>query len=912
MALTIGTRLGPYEIQGMIGVGGMGEVYRATDTCLKRAVALKVLPASVAGDPERLTRFQREAEVLAALNHPHIAQIYGLEKSDGITALVLELVEGPTLADLIARGALPVEEARRIGVQIASALEAAHERGVIHRDLKPANVMLTALREAKVLDFGIAKIADASRTNSDTALTVTNPALATDLGVIIGTTAYMSPEQASGSPLDRRSDIWAFGCVLYELLTGRRAFPHESLAQLTTAILLADVDWSMLPSTTHPAIVALLRRCFERDPRKRLRDIGEARILLDDPDAWRVELAPSPASPHVRWVSTAVVCLVLGVVVAVVIFSQGASWTAQAPSHQMMQFTIPLAPAKNLPATASFSRPSDRAIAISRDGRTVVFAGERVSGYGTAMLYRRPIDQPVASPIAGTDGAQTGFLSPDSAWVGFMGSGGTLRRVQVAGGTPNEICALDLDAFGGRIVGASWGDDGTIVLGSLSGPLRRVPATGGTPTDITSFGSDTSDYSHRLPHHLPDARGVIFTSIADPVADPGRIYVLPGVGGKPRLIVENAADARYVRSGHLVFLRSGVLMAVPFDLHKLEVSGTAKPVLHDVMQSLGSDNPWWNSAAGQFDLSETGTLVYASGGVYPPIINRLLWLYRDGRTEPIGEEGRSLLGPRISPNGKEIVVGQMRDAKQPLRLYDMGRKLWTSWSAVTGQVAFPVWTPDGQQVVFNWFTQGRGGLYIGRPDGTVLRQLTSGPRSRVPSDVSADGLLAFLEVFTPTRTDIWVMPLDGSAPPRALVRSAGDDLQPVFAPDGRWLAYSSDVSGTMEVYVEAFPGSGQRVQVSSGGGIGAVWARDGRTLYYVKWPGPEGTLMEVPIQTKPALSAGRPRAVSHFPYLVSGPARSHDVAPDGHRFIVTTYDQPGGAPVTGLHIVLNWPERLKD
>jgi eukaryotic-like serine/threonine-protein kinase len=380
MALSPGTQLGPYLIEEMLGVGGMGEVYRATDTYLKRAIAIKVLPASLAHDPERLARLQREAEVLAALNHANIAQIYGLEKSDGITALVLELVEGPTVAELVSRGPLPIEEARRIGAQIADAVEAAHDRGIIHRDLKPGNIKLTALGEAKVLDFGLAKVADAWPASPETGLTVTGPPLMTAVGVIVGTCAYMSPEQANGLPLDRRSDIWAFGCVLYELLAGRRAFSGESFAQVTSAILQGAVDWSLIPSTTPPTILALLRRCLERNPRQRLRDIGEARIVLEQPDvAWRIDAGLSTASPYRRWPWAVALGLVLALVTAVAI-SQRTSWVTQPPSHRVMQFTMPVTPAEHLPATAAFRRPNERAVTISRDGQVVVFAGERVTG----------------------------------------------------------------------------------------------------------------------------------------------------------------------------------------------------------------------------------------------------------------------------------------------------------------------------------------------------------------------------------------------------------------------------------------------------------------------------------------------------------------------------------------------------
>ena len=918
MTLIPGTQLGPYKVENLIGVGGMGEVYRATDTNLKRPVALKVLPASVAGDPERLARFQREAEVLASLNHPNIASIYGLVDAGHVKGLVMELVEGDDLAARIARGPVAVDETLPITRQIAEALEAAHAVGIIHRDLKPANIKVRSDGTAKVLDFGLAKALDpggAMPTGGAQSPTMTSPAVVTGVGVLLGTAAYVSPEQARGKPADKRSDVWAFGCVLYEMLTGRRAFAGDSVAEVMTAILARDVDWSAVPSTTPTGIQALLRRCLERDPRRRLRDIGEARVVLEDPDAWRSEVEPLPPGRRVRLLWAGIVGFALGAILTLAVFLARTSLSPQARSDPpMMQFSIPLAPARRLPATSPFRRPTDRAVSISRDGRVMVFAGEDGSGNGSSVkLYRRAIDQSLATAIAGTDGAHSGFLSPDGASVAFIGSDGTLRRVPIVGGKPTDICALDLAAFGGRIVGGSWDDEGTIVLGSHAGPLRRVAVAGGTPVDITAFQADTSDYSHRLPQHLPDGRGVLYTSIADPLGDSGRLYILPRGSKQPRELLANAADARYLPSGHLVFVRSGVLMSVRFDLVKLEVSGDAEPVVQDVMQSLGSDNPFWNSAAGQFDISQTGTLVYVPGGVYPAVVNRLLWLYRDGRTEPIGETGRSLLGPRISPSGDEIVIGQMRDSKQPLRLYDVGRQLWTSWVGVTGQVAFPIWSPDGLYVAFNWFSDSRRGVHIGRRDGsTALRQLTSGPRPRVPGDISADGrFLAFVESFTPTRSDIWVMPLDGSASPRPVVRNAGEDVQPVFTPDGQWLTYSSDVSGALEVYVEAFPGPGQPQQVSSGGGLAPVWARDGRTLYYVTHGGGMPTLMEVPMQTRPRLRPGKPRALMPFPYLVSGPARSHDIAPDGRRFVVTTYDQQEGASVTEMHVVVNWRARLK-
>jgi Tol biopolymer transport system component len=575
----------------------------------------------------------------------------------------------------------------------------------------------------------------------------------------------------------------------------------------------------------------------------------------------------------------------------------------------MMQFTVSLAPAERLAGGAEAQRPLDRAVAISRDGRVLVFAGERKTGTSLErMLFRREIDQPVATPIAGTEGADFPILSPDRASVAFVARDGKLRRVGIDGGTPVDISALDLAAFGGGVVGASWGDDGTIVLGSFIGPLRRVAVSGGATTAITSVESDGSNYSHRLPYQLPDGQGLLYTALADPIGDAGRIYVLPPGGGTPRLVLENAADPR-LASGHLLFARTGVVMAVRFDPGALQVAGGPAVVVQDVMQSLGTMQPGANSLAAQFDVSGAGSLVFASGGVYPPANTRLHWFYPGGKSEPIGEGGRELLSPRLSRDGKGIAVAQFGDAKQPLRLYDVDRGLWTSWGDLAGQVAFPVWTPDGQ-VAFNWFTNGSSGIHMGRPDGTALRQITAGPRPRIPSDVSSDGKwLAFLESFTPTVLDTWVMPVDGSAPPRLLIRASA---QTTFSPDGHWIAYSSGMSGVEEIYVEAFPGLGMRRQVSSGGGTNPVWAPDGRTLYYINGPVGGASMMSVPITPGSPLGVGTPRELGPFPFLTSGPSRCYDITPDGRRFVVESYEPPKPAPATGLHVILNWPERLRN
>ena len=905
MALNVGARVGAYEIVALLGRGGMGDVWRARDLTLRRDVALKVVAGELARTGDSLARFEREAQLLASLNHPHIAAIYGVEQSTAGVALVLELVEGPTLADLIARGRVAVPEALRIARQIAEALEAAHDRGIIHRDLKPANVKLTSDNEVKVLDFGLAKVLGESHGHQDATL-VTSPVLGTEAGVILGTAAYMSPEQAKGQVVDRRSDIWSFGSVLYEMLTGRRAFEGDSLSEVMVAVLTADVDFARLPDATPPAVCELLRRCLDRDPRQRLRDIGEARILLEHPNAQKVV-----HGVRTRATSRAALLVAGGVLVGVVAALAGFAVWPPSPEPEVRpvtQVTLPLTPAERLAPAAPQGRPTDNALTLSPDGRTVIFAGERGSGDSAErMLYRRSLDEAVATPIAGSEGASGVFLSPDGASVAFVAPDATLRRLPVAGGAAVVICALNLRALGGSVVGASWGDDGTIVFGSFAGPLWTVRASGGTPVVATTITDRTNDYAHRLPHQLPGSRGIIYMAVADGLANYGRLELMVRGLPEPRVLVDSAADARYLSSGHLAFVRRGTVMLMPFDLEALAVTGAAAPVHDGVLQAIGSDLALQNTGAAQYAVSNTGTLVHARGGPFPLVATRLLWLHRDGRTEPIGDAGSSMLGPRMSPDGTQIIVAQPTRPEQPLRVYDIGRKMWTGFPGVTGQAAFPAWTPDSQRVVFTWFNDGRSGLYISPVDGsTPPRLIVSGPRPRVTGDVSSDGrMLAYGETDAATGSDIWVVPLDRSTPPRALMRDPGFQGQPMFSPDGRWLAYASDVSGRREVFIQAFPGPGARLQASSGGGAAPVWSRDGHSVVYATLP-PGAALTEVEIQTVPSLRAGRTRTIAVLPTQVSRFARSHDVTAEGQRFVVATYEPVAERPVTELQLIDGW------
>ena len=721
MTLTSGTRFGEYEIVGSLGTGGMGEVYRAHDVRLHRDVALKVLPDLVAADPDRLARFEREAQLLASLNHPNIASIHGVEEHAGLTALVLELVEGPTLADLLNRGPLAIAVALDVARQLATALEFAHERGIVHRDVKPANIKMTNDGHVKVLDFGLAKALDNRRSPPYDAASTTI-GLATKAGVILGTAPYMSPEQAKGQPVDRRTDVWSFGCVLYEMLVGRRAFESDSLSELLAAILTHDVDFSRLPADTPSGVRELLRRCLDRDPKQRLRDMGEARIVFERP------LQQEPAAARIRSVPPAtwlVACVAGGLLIgalAMAVRTRNRDAAFGAPVHLLMS----LAPAERLAGDA-YKRPVLQGFAIAPRGRFVVFAG---STGDRTMIYRRALADTNASPVAGSDGGRFPFLSPDERWVGFF-SHNSLLKVPIEGGTAITLCSIPPKDAPRAFAGASWGEDGMIAFGLERGPLWQVRDSGGSPQHLTDLDPRKHEASHRLPHHLPKGRGLLFTATSGAL-ELGRIVVLPPASREPRTLVENAADARYA-GGRLLYVRNATLFAAPFDLDRLTVTGAETPLLERVMQSIGDDNPAIDTGAAQFDDSDSGTLVYAEGGTVPPQMNRLLWIDRKGRTASIGEPGPNLLGARLSRDGKRIAVALINNDREPIRVYDLERGGFTSLPGVQGEAVFPVWTPDGRHVIFGWNRNGGMNAYAVPLDGSAApTQVTSGANTDLP------------------------------------------------------------------------------------------------------------------------------------------------------------------------------------
>ena len=920
MALIPGTRFGPYEITAQIGAGGMGEVYRAIDTNLKRAVAMKVLPVSVAGDSERLARFQREAELLAALNDPNIASIYGLEKSGPATALVMELVEGPTLAEVIARGAIPIADALPLARQIAEALDAAHGQGIIHRDLKPANIKVRADGTVKVLDFGLAKAlapdgASATAGNLTESPTITSPAM-TLAGMILGTAAYMSPEQAKGRAVDKRSDVWAFGVVLYEMLTGQRLFKGDDVSEVLASVLTRQPDWTILPADTPALVRRLLRRCLEKDRTRRLADIADARLDIVDSLSGSDVDAPAAVSTsrthgRLAWASS---LLLVGLAAAAV-----SVWaTRRVPIPPVTTRTIlSIAPtgetsgANPLEQRAGGQRPTRTAVALSPDGKTLVFSA--IWG-GTEQLYARRMDQLSATPISGTSGGYSPFFSPDGQSVAFA-AGGELRKVPLSGGPAVTLCKA------AALFGASWGDNGTIVFATQrNGGLWRVPETGGTPEALTTVPPD--GYSHRLPHMLPGGRAVIFTALKGPnLWNDAQLVVRSLETGTETVLVPGGADGRYVSTGHLVYVRLGTLMAVPFDPVRLAVTGGATGVIDGVMQAATQGGNYIaNTLAGQFTVSDSGALVYLTGGTVAAAERSLVWVDRHGTIEALAAPPRPYMAPDISRDGERLAITTV-DTRQ-VWSYDLARG---ALSPVTsdGNSDYGIFAPDGKRIVFR-SGAGEGNLYWKAADGSgPVEHLVTSARSLTPASWSPDGTtLALVEEGDNEGKDAFqfdiVVLSTGDRKTRAVIHTAANEMTPEFSPDGHWLAYVSNESGRHEVYVQPYPGPGERHLISTRGGEQPAWNANGRELelFYVQGGtysrGGPTTLMSVRIATTPTFQAGTPEPLFANAYLETGWGRSYDVAPDGRRFLLTFRKEPPPTlPPAQMVLVQHWFEELK-
>jgi serine/threonine protein kinase len=866
----MGTRLGSYEIVAAIGAGGMGEVYRARDTKLDRDVAIKVLPEEFARDASRMARFGREAKVLAALDHPNIAAIYGLEDSGNTRALVMQLAEGPTLAERIARGSIPIDEALRIARQIAEALEYAHERGIIHRDLKPANVKVSAGNTVKLLDFGLAKALDSDLSAEDPSNSPTMSRMATQAGVLLGTAAYMSPEQAKGKPVDRRADIWAFGCVLYEMLTGAIAFDGETVTDTLASVIKEDADWSRLPAATPMRIRVLLQRCLQKDARQRLRDIGEARIALDE--VLSGALDPSSA---VREKSSAL--------------------------SNLMRVQIPLPDNIALSPTGAF--------ALSPDGRHLAFAGR--GSDGNLRLWVRSLDSLDMRPLYGSESQlfPPFFWSPDSRFLAFD-AGGKLKKIDITGGPAQTLCeTTDL------VIGGAWRRDGVIIFGQSRGAIMRVSANGGSASPVTALDPSRKETWHVQPSFLPDERHFIYLRGSLQGPENTGIYI-GSLDAKPeeqdlRLIVSTHFGAAYVPAseagmGQLLFIREGTLIAQPFDANRFEVAGEPATLAKQIGSVL---------TIGFFSASNNGVLAYRSGGG----LSQFTWFDQRGkRLGTVGEPAANV-SVTLSPDGTRAAVARTDFPNSSLTLWlmDLTRATSSRFTFGAGLAPVGVWSSDGSRIIFPFGPGNKFDLYQKSVSGVKDQELLlESEVGTYPRSCSPDGRFLLYASFHPkTRTrELWVLPLEGDKKPIPFACTQFNNTDGQFCPDGRWIAYVSDESGREEVYVRTFsPDSGGATShdegkwiISTGGGNEPRWSPDGKTLYYI---GPDMKLMAVAITANEAFRAGVTKALFQTSASIGGPFRqSWCVAPDGKRFLFAVPSEQRAAP---FDVVLNWQAALK-
>ena len=891
MTLSPGTRLGAYEIAALIGAGGMGEVYRARDSRLNRDVALKVLPELFAADPDRLARFKREAQLLASLNHPNIAAIYGFEDN----ALAMELVDGPTLADRIAQGAIPLDEALPIARQIADALESAHERGIIHRDLKPANIKVRPDGTVKVLDFGLAKAFEGEIATPDVSHSPTLSVAATRLGVILGTAAYMAPEQAKGRSVDKRADIWAFGCVLYEMLAGRPAFDGDDASEILASIIKGSANLALLPAGIHPGVSRLIARCLEKDVRKRYRDIGDVHYELEqigaNPEGVPVRPVagvPSGVRRALPWMTGAVA--VTALVVGAAVWMLKPAPAAEPGTVTRFSYTLP-----QNQGLRNTGRP---AVAISPDGRHFVY---NVGG----GLFLRSMDGLNARLITGTEESVTNpFFSPDGQWVGFFSiSSGLLEKIPIAGGTAVALCKVT------NPFGATWGADNTIVFGQPEG-IMRVSANGGMPELLVPTEKDQQAHA---PQVLPGGEWVLFSlarGSGDMRWDAAEMVVHSLQTGERRVLWRGGSDARFVPTGHLIYALGDALFALPFDLERLEVSGGPVRVVDGLQRAPA---PGGQTGTAHYGVSDQGTLVHLVGGTSTAQARTLVWIDRNGRQEPIPAPPRAYVYPRLSPDGTQVAF-DVRDQEQDIWIWHFARRTLTRLTFDPGWDRYPVWTPDGRRIVFSSQRAGGAALFWQASDGTgTAERLTEGESIQYGSSISPDGTTLVLDEQT-TTTDLHALALNGERRVTPLVTTMFIETNGELSRDGRWLAYRSNESGRFEVYVRPFPDvDGGRWQVSSGGGLQPLWAPNGRELFYVDL---EGRIVAVPIEPGSDFRAGNPHVVVEGAFATILPGtngRMYDVSRDGQRFLMIKADdgreQP--APPPQIVVVQHWTEELK-
>jgi serine/threonine protein kinase len=885
----IGQTISHYKIVEKIGQGGMGEVYLAEDLFLDRKVALKFLPEVFTGDPERMARFEREAKLLASLNHPNIAVIHGLEQADGKRFIVLEYVKGKTLQAKLSKGPLPVEEVLGVCRQIAEALEAAHEKGVIHRDLKPANVMITAEEKVKILDFGLAKgLVDEGR-SVDSSQSPTLTEAMTQPGVILGTSAYMSPEQARGKTVDKRADIWAFGCILYECSTGKKAFEGGTVSDTLASVLAREPEWQSLPQIFHPRIRLLLERCLKKEPNNRCRDIGDARLdiqeVLADPSGMYVKpvaMEEPQKKPRTMlpWLAVAVVltALITGAVI----------W------H--LKSTSPLVPPPvtrfihELDNNQQFNNLLERNLAISPDGKQFV--------YSTNMgLCLRSMDQLDTRLLPGTIEAQNPFFSPDGQWIGYWSSADKkIEKISISGGAPVPLTNAAPTGF------IAWIADDAIVYGESGKGIMQISENGGTP-EIILKADGREIFS---PQILPDGKSILFTHLIS--RQQVKVMVQSLESGMNKELF-SGDTAYYLSTGHIVYALGNDLLAVHFDPDKLKTTGGSFPVVKGVLRA---------TSAPQYAVSDSGTLIYAAGTATSSQRN-LVWVDRNGNEELLEAEPKSYTGPRISPDGMQLAVTVDAYATEDIWIWDMDRKMLTPLTSEAAGTYAPLWSPDGKQIAYASLNGVNSGVYLKAVDeagGGRLLCSASGIRL-IPYTWSDNGKALMLMEITPTGTNAGIVTLsmEGDSKPKPLLLDKHAERRPQVSPDGQLLAYTSNMSGKNEVYVRQFPKiDGRRLKASKNGGQNPLWSPDGRELFYRSGD----AVMAVAVETEPMLSLGTP--VILFRDIYAGfttdiSATTWDISPDGKRFLMMKDTATESAEETArdrIIAVLNWFEELKE
>ncbi len=901
-----------YRITEKLGAGGMGLVYRAHDERLKRDVAVKVLPEIFAANPERLARLDREARLLASISHPNIAAIYGLEEHDGKRFLILELVEGPTLDERLNMGSLPVQEALQICLQLAEGLEGAHERGIIHRDLKPSNIVIARESKVKILDFGLGRALQGNGSEEDRSHSLAHNETMTSPGIVLGTAAYMSPEQAKGNTVDKRTDIWAFGCVLYECLTGRKAFQGDTITEVLASILKSEPDWEMLPADTPPFLRRVLRKCLQKDPSLRLHDISDARIeMLEEPAETEVGVSAWPQQWRGRWIAacaTGAVLVFLAGLAVMKYFGSAISPTPLSVVRSSLRLGSGLwLDGWRLTAPAGLGHPTRTAMALSSDDLFIVYAAikENPGAQDEPQIYLRRFDQLESRPITGTGGGISPFLSRDDRRVGFW-AGGKIMTISVDGGTPSELC--DASPYG-----FSWGDDDKIVFAkSADSGLSRIPAVGGDPEPLTKLAKP--EFSHRLPHCLPGNRGILFTITRGELDLNPRVAVLNLATGQYHILLEDAADAHYVRSGHLAFLRRGTLWTVPFNPLTLRKTGRETASSITVCQALNCGNRAWDTGAGQFVVSSSGSLVYAPGSILPNSNDSLVWVDRKGNAKPVTPFTASFFSPRLSTDERLISYVTLDTAGQAF-IYDLNRGTRWMLNPEGFGASWITWIPGGKRVFFDldgkicrmaidrsssleWLTSGAYSAYLSscHPDGQTLAvvEVSDGAGGKVQGDVM---------LFNATNGQV-----------KPFLNSAFDEAYPEFSPDGRWLAYTSNESLRSEVYVRPFPGPGGIQPISTEGGTQPLWARNGKQLFYRR-SGKDGDTPDevwaVDVLSGSALSFGKPYRLFKLPGTAAGyPVGCWDISRDG-RFLMVKFEERQPQPLTEMIFVRNWFEELR-